>query len=63
MTQTKQTTDAIRSEQKVSLENRVLRDDELEVVAGGMDVQGQAEAIKQKAQQSALESQQLNLER
>ncbi len=33
MTQTKQTTDAIRSERKVSLESRVLKDDELDAVS------------------------------
>ena len=34
MTQTTQTTNAI-SEREVSLENRVLRDDELDAVSGG----------------------------
>jgi hypothetical protein len=54
MTQTKQPTNAI-SEQKVSLENRLLKDDELEAVSGGVAAEDKKQADQIKAFQQMLQ--------
>jgi hypothetical protein len=62
-TQTTQTANSIRSEQKEApLENRVLKDEELEVVVGAdMDVGSLTDTIKQQ-QQNSMQQQQSNIE-